>query len=141
MTYQKTANGYILCLKRGENLIKSLQDFVKSQSIEGAWLTGIGAAQKLRVGFYNIDKKAYEFNEINELLEITNLTGNLAYGDDELIIHIHGTFSRSDLSTLGGHVSELTVGGTCEINLTITDKLTRAHNQEVGLNTLKLPNE
>ncbi|MCA9342890.1 DNA-binding protein [Candidatus Saccharibacteria bacterium] len=141
MTYQKTTNGYILCFRRGEKLVEVLQNFAKAQNIHGAWLTGLGAAEQLKLGYYHINKKEYEFKVIDELVEITNLTGNFAYKNDELIVHIHGTFSRSDLSTIGGHVSELTVGGTCEINLKVTDKLTRQHNQEVGLNTLKLANE
>ncbi len=141
MIYQKTNSGYILCFSRGEKLIEEIQSFAKTQNIQGAWFTALGAAEHLSLGYYHIDKKEYEFKEINELLEITNLTGNFAYKDNEPVVHAHGTFSRDDLSTLGGHVSELTVGGTCEVNLTVTDKLTREHNPAVGLNTLKLSND
>lgn len=140
MTYQKTPTGYMLCFSIGEDLMKGLEQFAKDKQIDGAWLTALGAAQSLKLGYYHLNKKQYDFQPINELVEITNLTGNLGYKEDEFIAHIHGTFSRSDLSTLGGHVSELTVGGTCEVRLTLTGKLNREHNPEVDLNTLKLNN-
>lgn len=140
MTHQKTPTGYILCFSIGEDLINGLTQFAKDKQIDGAWLTALGAAQKLKVGYYHLDKKQYEFKQIDELVEITNLTGNLGHKDSEFIAHIHGTFSRSDLSTFGGHVSELTVGGTCEVRLTLTGILNREHNPEVDLNTLKLSN-
>lgn len=140
MTFQYDGYSYLVRLEKGEKLVESLTALVKKENIPSCWLNGVGGAQSAEIGFYHLDKKKYEFKAIGELMEITGLQGNLAWSDAEPVWHIHGTFSKSDLSVIGGHVKELVVGGTCEVMLHewYGDNLTRTQSDEIGLKLLDL---
>src|SRR5438067_667483 len=97
-------NAYIFNLARGEELMKTLLAWCNEHSIAGATLTGLGAADKLELAYYNLQTKSYERHEIAEEVEILSLIGNLGELNGKKLLHIHGAFGRKDLSTFGGHV-------------------------------------
>lgn len=121
-------------------MVASLQKFVSAQNIPSAWISGLGGAQRAEVGFYDLEAKNYQWREFTELLEITNLSGNIAWQDGRSAIHLHGTFSDQQMRAFGGHVRELTVGGTCEIFLHCWHKgqIARQSDSQTGLNLLEL---
>ncbi len=133
-------------LSKSEKLVEKLTEFVRSEAVQGAWVSGIGGALSAELGFYHLEKQEYEFKTFNQLLEITSLQGNVSWFDPAVAgeapepkIHIHGSFSDENMRAIGGHVKELVVGGTCEILLqTFQTKLTRSQNDEVGLPLLDL---
>lgn len=131
---------WLVRLQKGEKLIESLTKLVEQENIPTCWISIIGGASSVTLKFYDLQKKEYQTHEINEDLEITGLQGNLAWQDGKPVFHLHGTFSKDDLSVIGGHVDELTVSGTCEIFLHkwYGQNITRSHDEEVGLNLLDL---
>lgn len=79
----------------------------------------------------SLEKKSTEYTE--KLEKIASLTR-----DEKLTIHIHGTFSKNDLSVIGGHVKELVISATCEVLLIPFEiKLLRAKDDMTGLNLLQ----
>lgn len=141
MVFSKVNGGYVLRFDRDEKLIAGLSQFAVDQGIRAAWLTGLGAASGAELGFYNLDRREYEWRTITELMEITNLTGNIVGGDNgEVAIHAHTTLSDSNFQAIGGHVKELIVGGTCEVWLHNMgqQEIKRKFNDSVGLATLDL---
>lgn len=139
MTYQYDGYNWLVKLKKGELLIESLTKLVQDEHIKGAWVAGLGAAMGAELGYYELETQQYHWKKLEEELEITSLQGNVAWRDGEPVLHIHGTFSRKDMSAVGGHVKELTVGGTCEILLHRwyeTDGLSRSLDEETGLTLL-----
>ena len=131
---------WIVRLQKGERLIESLTKLVETESIPTCWVNVIGGASSVTLKFYNMEKKEYESHNVNEDLEITGIQGNLAWLDDKPVFHLHGTFSKSDLSVIGGHVEDLVVSGTCEVFLHkwYGENITRSHDDEVGLTLLDL---
>lgn len=140
MTYQFDGYNYLLRLHKGEQLVVCLTDFVRKQGVAGGWVSGIGGALAAELGFYDLTAQHYRWKQFDELLEIISLQGNIAWVGEEPFLHLHGTFSGADMQTIGGHVKELTVGGTCEIFLHVWNKtqLTRASDDETGLKLLDL---
>lgn len=139
MNHHKIPTGYLLRFSKGEKLVESLTAFIKEHKIKAGWLTGLGGVQGAEVGFYNLEKQEYEWHSSVSLAEITNLSGNIAWQNDEPVIHIHITLSDDKLRAYSGHLKELVVGGTVEINLTVFDKkLERKFDEETGLNLLDL---
>ncbi len=131
---------WIVRLDKGEKLIESLASVAKNHKIDGAWIMALGACTKVELGFYDLKNKQYKWRTFNEELEILSLQGNIAWENDEPILHIHGTFSNDNMQAIGGHVKELVVGGTCEIFLHKWDakKLNRSLNEPTGLKLLDL---
>lgn len=127
----------ILTLARHENLFDELEDYAKRHNLGGAWLSGLGGAEVVELGFYDLASKQYLWQRYEKALEIVSLTGNLAWVDQKPFWHIHGVFSDKDMSTVAGHVKFLQVGLTCEILLTpLEQSYGRKHDDETGLKLL-----
>jgi predicted DNA-binding protein with PD1-like motif len=112
---QRTSFGYVLALEPGDELIRSLIAFGRSEDVDGAALTGIGSVRGVELGFYHLDRQEYGRIRFDEPLEVCALAGNLALLDGEPFPHVHGVFGRPDGSTLGGHVFEAVCSVTLEV--------------------------
>lgn len=116
MTFTFDGFNYFIRLNRGETLRQCLHDFVLETKLDGAWISGIGGATSAELGFYNLGTKAYQWRTIEEPLEIVSLHGNLALDEHNApVFHLHGVVANSSYQTFGGHIKDLTVGGTCEL--------------------------
>ena len=92
----------------------------------------------MEIGYYDIADKKYKFKTFKEELEVLDLTGNIGIMDNKTVFHIHGSFSRHDLSVIGGHVNKLIVNFTLELFLhKMSTTIYRKHDPEIGLNLLK----
>lgn len=139
MTYKFDGYNWIVKLSKGELLIESLLEVVKREDIKGAWVSGLGGVLWAELGYYDLEDRQYHWQRLEDVPEITSLQGNVAWKDGEPVLHIHGTFSKKDMSAVGGHVKELAVGGTCEILLHRwyeAEGLTRSLDEETGLTLL-----
>jgi predicted DNA-binding protein with PD1-like motif len=141
MKYRFDGYNWLVRFDKGERLVEGLTQLVRQEDIRGAWISGLGGALSAELGFYNLETQEYEWKKFDQLMEITNLQGNVAWQDDEPILHIHGTFSDKNMQAFGGHVKELVVGGTCEVLLHRwyeEEGLGRDKDQLTGLNLLDL---
>lgn len=131
-------NRYIIRFDPREEAVEELKDFCRRAGIESGAFFGIGAAQYLLLSCFNPKKKLYEDYEISDDVEIASLLGNISSKDEELFLHIHGTFTYPDGKMRGGHVKKLVVSATCEIYLDSFQKgIKRVYNEEVGLHLLE----
>lgn len=144
MSYTFDGFNYFIRLQKGDLLVQSLTELVQKEQLSGAWLSGLGAALWVELGYYDLDAKKYIWKRIDPpdgALEITALSGNVSWSDDQPALHIHGSFSDKEMRGFGGHVKELAVAGTCEVFLHLKqgpDKLTRSHDTDIGLNLLDI---
>lgn len=127
-------------LDKGELLAKSLKMLAKEQNIRGAWISGLGAASWAELGFYDLEAQRYLWKKFSAPLEITALTGNIAWEKDEPVLHVHVTLAGTDMLAVGGHLKELEVAGTCEIFLHrwFKEGLSRSQDEQTGLKLLDL---
>ena len=100
---------YAVRLRRGEDLLKSIEKFCINNSIKaGVVLSGVGCVTKGRVR----DASGVTIVEIDEPMEIVSLTGTVS----EKRCHLHVSFSKEDLSVVGGHlVMGCVINTTCEL--------------------------
>jgi hypothetical protein len=139
MTYQFDGYNYLVRLQKDESLTEALSELAKKEQLGSAWLQGLGAAGSVTLGYYDLPNKQYLWKDVSELVEITSLSGNLAWVDGEPYWHLHGVFGDKNFASLSGHVKELSVGATCEIFIhPFKKQITRTQNNEVGLNLLDL---
>ncbi len=133
---------YTVRLDRGERLSEAMdQLFAESDTqLIGASVNGVGAAEQLTLGFYDLEKKEYIWHDFASMYEITGLQGTIARDEhDKLMFHLHGTFSDRDYQVVGGHVKDFVVGGTCELFIHVTyQPLARKLDEQIGLKLLDL---
>jgi predicted DNA-binding protein with PD1-like motif len=140
MKYYELNTNYTLIFNKSENLIENLTEFCKRKSIPAGFFHGLGGALSAELGYYHLDEKQYQFQKLDQVLEIASLHGNVALKDGEPFIHAHAVLSDENLRTYGGHLKELTVGGTCEIHMrTFSDTWHREYDQETGLSLINFP--
>ncbi len=141
MEYRFDGQNYILRLNKGELIVKSLKTFIKEKKINGGWITGLGGLTWAELGFYDLASEEYAWSKYEELLELTNLTGNIAWQDDEPALHLHATVSDASLHAVGGHLNEAEAAGTVEIFIHCwqsDERLERSKDSQTGLNLLSL---
>ena len=141
MKYQNDGQAWVMRLEKGEQLTVCLNELVRKENIETAWLSGLGGAVWVDLGFYDLPSQTYHWQKFDEALEITSLQGNIARDDKgEVALHLHGSFSRQDFSAIGGHVKDLEVAGTCELFVRTWqgEPLKRQYEESVGLSLLDL---
>jgi predicted DNA-binding protein with PD1-like motif len=116
-------------------MMEQLKIFIEKESVRSAWISGIGGAAWVELGFYNLAEQSYSWERFDSAVEITSLTGNIAYEDsDELYIHLHGTFADASFHAIGGHVTDLEVAGTVELLIQVfDDELPRKLDPSIGL--------
>jgi uncharacterized protein len=127
---------YVMRLDKDERLSVGMQQFFAQNDVQGGWITAVGGALEVTLGFYDLDSQKYLWKTFKQLLEITSLPldeqGRPGY-------HLHGTFADKAYQVVGGHVADLVVGGTCEIFVHRSyHPLHRKHDDSVGLTTLDL---
>jgi uncharacterized protein len=138
MKYKQFNSKIVLRLDKGDEIIKSIKDLCKERGISLASVSGIGAVNKVNIGYFEQDAKVYHTRELTGDMEITSLQGTVSEMDGELYLHLHVTLTNSDYQAYGGHLNGAWVGPTVEIIIDIIDgKIDRVKNEEVGLNTIK----
>lgn len=131
------AGKYVFNLARGEELFSTLLSWCEAEGVQGATLTGLGAADEMEIAYYHLGTKTFERQTVTDEVEILSLQGNLAMLDGKRALHIHAVLGRRDLSTFGGHLFLLRVSGACEIHLTtFPDAFLRKPDAATGLNLL-----
>lgn len=140
MKYSFDGHNYLVRLDKGERLAESLERFVTETKIEGAWVSGLGAALEVTLGYYDLEKKEYIWRQFEGLSEIVSLTGNLARDEaGKFVFHLHGVLSDKDFQAVGGHIRDLTAGGTVELFVHRSYRpVTRKLDEHTGLHTLDL---
>lgn len=131
---QQQDNTIVLRFDKGEEFIQTFSAFLKEQDIKGAFFYGLGGATQVKVAYYRLSKKEYQYETISgDHLEITSITGNVALLNNEYRVHNHINFSDQSLNVHGGHCEELMVGGTLEIHLTVLNEMKREQDENIGL--------
>jgi predicted DNA-binding protein with PD1-like motif len=140
MKYAFDGSSYVLVFKKGEEVISRLLKFIEETDIQSAWISGLGGALEVELGYYDLDKRAYQWGNFVQVSEIAALQGNIARDDaGKPVVHMHGVFGDEGYQTAAGHVNRLVAGGTCELFLHPFDRpLKRTFDDETGLKLLDL---
>lgn len=137
LTYE---HDYVLRFDLDEDVVAGMKKFAETEGITAASFTGIGAAKRVVLSYYEIKDKVYLDKTITDDVEIVGMIGNIATKDGATAIHIHGTFSDPTCVVWGGHVKEAIVSATCEIMLRrYPGTLVRQFDERTGLNLLHQP--
>jgi uncharacterized protein len=112
---QKT---FAVILESGDEVMESIKSFAKQQNLKASQFTAIGAFSKATLGFFDFAIKDYVKIEVNEQVEVLNVTGDISLYNNEIKIHAHTVLGKKDGTAHGGHLLKAIVHPTLEIILT-----------------------
>jgi predicted DNA-binding protein with PD1-like motif len=122
-------------LRHGADLLDELTEVCRQKDIKLGRIEAIGAVRKARIGFYDQEKREYEYITFDQPLEITNLTGNISIKDGSPFVHAHVTLADSSGRAYGGHLAQGTIVFACECMIEMLEgqAFERAFDSETGL--------
>lgn len=127
---------YAIRLRRGADLLESIKEFCVQNAIgAGVVLSGVGCVSKARVR----DASGVNIVSMDEHMEIVSLTGTVS----EKRCHLHISFSKEDLSVIGGHlVAGCIINTTCELVIGCLENCVYdiEFDEETGYNELVILN-
>lgn len=133
-------NTYLLRGDRGDNLLEEIKKFCTAEGIKAGVFHAIGAAENVRIGWYDITQKRYVTKDLEGSQEIDFLFGTIALLNGEVLLHSHGIFSDRDMRTQGGDVKNLAVSAIAEVFLeTLEGRVEKKFSEEIGLNVMEEP--
>ncbi|HEX7400579.1 MAG TPA: PPC domain-containing DNA-binding protein [candidate division Zixibacteria bacterium] len=139
MQFRKIANGFMIRLIKGEEIIATLTNFVEEQKIPGGFVFGLGALKDLTLGYFDAENKTYIKKLFPQDLEFGNVTGTISYLEGKPFIHAHVTAGDSDFTSVTGHIFSATISATGEFFILPSDsKIERKPDSDTGLNLLDL---
>lgn len=102
-------------LRRGDDLLREVQNIAREEQLQLAViLSAVGCVTRARVR----DASGVTVREICEPCEIVSATGTVSAAR----CHVHVSFVKEDLSTVGGHLMEgCIINTTCELVLGVVE--------------------
>ena len=135
MLYKQSGNTYMIRIDAGEEIVESLKKVCEDERIRLGRVEAIGATDHAVIGVYDLEKKEYYPEQIDEFMEIASLNGNITAMDGKPYIHLHATLADQRHVIHGGHVLEMRVGATCEMFVTVLDcEVGRQKDEGLGIN-------
>lgn len=139
MIYKRFDDKLVVRLVKGEKIVESLHEVFKKEDIKAGSISGLGAVDKLDMGFFNPTSKEYNPLIFEENMELTSLVGNVSRKDGEVYTHLHIVCGREDASTVSGHLNEARISLTAEIFVDIIDgNIGRIFDEDLGINIIDL---
>lgn len=138
MEILKAKDKYVIRIDKGEEVVESLNKFIKEKDVKSGSITGIGAAGLIEAGLFNTKTKIYDSKTFEGDYEITNFSGNITTMNGKHYLHLHITFADKELRAYGGHLNKAVISGACEIVVDEIDAtIERKLDEEIKLNILK----
>jgi hypothetical protein len=127
-------------IEPNEDLFDAIKELIKKHKIKSGLINVIGALKQFTIGYFDIEKKKYNFKTFDEDIELISCMGNIAFKDNEPIIHLHVSVGKDDYSIIGGHLGQPSVVSiTAEVYIyEINQTLTRANDPQFDLSLLDL---
>lgn len=109
------ARTFVLVFEHGDRLAEPLLEFLKQEQVTAARLSGLGALEWVKLGYFDWETKEYEQHEISDQVELLAMTGDVALKDGEPQVHAHVVVGCRDTTTRGGHLLDAVVRPTLEL--------------------------
>ena len=130
---------YVVVCDPGDEAVSVLTEFARSERLEAAQITAVGAFEHAIVGWFDRAARDYRRIPVDEQCELLSLIGDVAEGQDGPILHVHAVLGLSDGTTRGGHLLEGRVFPTLEAVVTETPaQLRKVLRPDIGIALIDL---
>lgn len=140
MDYRVFGNQIVLRVDRGEEVMETIGMLCEKEGIRLGSIVGLGAADHLVMGLYDVEKQEFSEIKLDKPLEITSIVGNITEMDGKPYLHIHVNASDAEGHAYGGHLKAVRISGTSEIFITVIDGYVGREKDSItntGLNLFK----
>jgi len=129
---------HVFRVKPDEELVHSISQYCRSNSITSGVITGIiGSLKSVKLGFLKELPGKYITKELQGPLEIVSAQGSVATYRNDFALHIHILVSDEN-HAIGGHLSEANVFSTAEVVIgELDEQISRIFDDYTGLKELK----
>lgn len=129
----------IIRLKRGDEIVGKLEEFLAKEKIYSGFIAGIGAVSSAELMLYKLGSKQYFSKKIKGEFEIASFSAVITRGiDKEVMIHPHIIICDKSFRSFGGHLKQGIVAATFEaVILKSSEKVERYFDKTIGLNLIK----
>ena len=117
MKSRKLNSGTVLIFDTGDEVVATLTKFAKEHRVAAAHFTAIGAFSDAGIGYFDLQKKDYLKNQVNEQVEVVSLIGDIALDKGVPKVHAHVVVGKKNGSAMGGHLLEAHMRPTLELVL------------------------
>lgn len=115
MEYRQFGDDYVVRLDRGEEVVSCLSEICSREGIRLGMVQGLGAADRVVIGLYDVGSRIYHKTTLEGPMEITSLAGNISRKDGAPYLHLHINVCDQQMHVLGGHLNECRISATAEI--------------------------
>ena len=130
---------YVVVCDPDDEAVSALTEFARSERLEAAQITAVGAFEHATVGWFDRAARDYRRIPVDEQCELLSLIGDVAEGQDGPILHVHAVLGLSDGTTRGGHLLEGRVFPTLEAVVTETPaQLRKVLRPDIGIALIDL---
>ena len=130
---------YVVVGDPGDEAVSALNQFARSEQLEAAQITAVGAFEHATVGWFDRAARDYRRIRVDEQCEVLSLLGDVASGQDGPILHVHAVLGLSDGTTRGGHLLEGRVFPTLEVIVTESPaQLRKVFRPDIGIALIDL---
>jgi uncharacterized protein len=130
---------YVVVCDPGDEAVSALAQFARSERLEAAQITAVGAFEHATVGWFDRAARDYRRIRVDQQCEVLSLLGDVAEGQDGPIVHMHVVLGLSDGTTRGGHLLEGRVFPTLEVVVTETPaQLRKVMRPDIGIALIDL---
>ena len=130
---------YVVVCDPGDEAVATLTEFARSERLEAAQITAVGAFEHATVGWFDRTARDYRRIQVAEQCELLSLIGDIAAGQDGPILHVHVVLGLSDGTTRGGHLLDGRVFPTLEAVVTETPaRLRKVMRPDIGIALIDL---
>jgi predicted DNA-binding protein with PD1-like motif len=125
---------YVVVCDPGDEAVSALAQFARSERLEAAQITAVGAFEHATVGWFDRAARDYRRIRVDQQCEVLSLLGDVAEGQDGPIVHMHVVLGLSDGTTLEGRVFP-----TLEVVVTETPaQLRKVMRPDIGIALIDL---
>lgn len=115
------ANGqkdYAVIFRPGDEPYAGLTQFAEKYHVRSAHFTAIGGFSDARLAWFDLQKKEFRVNRIDQQVEVAALIGDIALLHGKPIVHMHCVVALPDGTTRGGHILGAHVDPLLEVFVT-----------------------
>jgi predicted DNA-binding protein with PD1-like motif len=130
---------YVVVCDPGDEAVAALGQFARSERLEAAQITAVGAFERATVGWFDRAARDYRRIQVDEQCELLSLVGDVAVSEDGPVLHVHVVLGLRDGTTRGGHLLEGRVFPTLEAVVTETPaRLRKVMRPDIGIALIDL---